>query len=336
MTENHILNLLKYKVQEFTSSGYFIVRSGISRNILVHGAGGGGGGASGGGSDSGPTFNGGGGGGGGGADPRSYPVRLDASKYRSFAPADVNTSTEVITITGHGLSENQSVVFSSTDTLPGNISAATVYYLKTVTTDTFKISSTPGGADINISSQGSGVHSVETCYVVEIGGGGAGGAPASQSTNGNPGANGNPSYIKNGSTVILRFPGGPGGSGGEGASGAAHGAGGGGGASFNWENSAIPGGDGGDGGTANAEGGFDSLIGGLGAAAVSGGRAGGGGGGSFGSGGAGGTAGNAGSAGSSGAGGGGGAGGAGGGGGGASFAGGAGGAGFVKIFYEEV
>ena len=48
--------------------------------------------------------------------------------------------------------------FSSTTTLPAGLSAATNYYVRDVTTNTFKVSATVDGAAVDITDTGTGVH----------------------------------------------------------------------------------------------------------------------------------------------------------------------------------
>lgn len=72
----------------------------------------------------------------------------------------VDTSTDVITSASHGLSDGAIVHVASTTTLPTGLSANTVYYVISSTSSTFKLSLTSGGSAIDISSTGSGTHSV--------------------------------------------------------------------------------------------------------------------------------------------------------------------------------
>ncbi len=76
-----------------------------------------------------------------------------------------NASPAVITYTGHGLTANAPVVFTTTGALPSGIVAGQTYYvasLGTATANTFNISATPGGVLINTSTAGSGTH---TCTI---------------------------------------------------------------------------------------------------------------------------------------------------------------------------
>ena len=72
----------------------------------------------------------------------------------------VDTSTDIVTSASHGLSDGAIVHVASTTTLPTGLSANTVYYVISATSSTFKLSLTSGGGAIDISSTGSGTHSV--------------------------------------------------------------------------------------------------------------------------------------------------------------------------------
>jgi microcystin-dependent protein len=66
----------------------------------------------------------------------------------------------VVTWVNHALPANTPIQFSTTGTLPTGITAGTTYYVRVtgLTTDTFQISATIGGAAIATTSDGSGVH----------------------------------------------------------------------------------------------------------------------------------------------------------------------------------
>ena len=72
----------------------------------------------------------------------------------------VDTATDIVTSASHGLSDGAIVHVASTTTLPTGLSANTVYYVISATSSTFKLSLTSGGSAIDISSTGSGTHSV--------------------------------------------------------------------------------------------------------------------------------------------------------------------------------
>jgi hypothetical protein len=99
----------------------------------------------------------------------NYPFRVDLNDAPAATSAAVtisNASPGVITWTGHGLEVNTPVVFTTTGGLPTGLTAGTTYYVKTVLdADTFTVAATPGGAAINTSSAGSGVHTATTVPV---------------------------------------------------------------------------------------------------------------------------------------------------------------------------
>jgi hypothetical protein len=72
----------------------------------------------------------------------------------------VDTATDIVTSASHGLTDGTIVHVASTTTLPTGLSANTVYYVISATSSTFKLSLTSGGGAIDISSTGSGTHSV--------------------------------------------------------------------------------------------------------------------------------------------------------------------------------
>lgn len=67
-------------------------------------------------------------------------------------------SPGVVTWTSHGLENGQPVAFTTTGALPTGITANTQYYVSGKAVDTFKISATIGGAEINTSGTQSGTH----------------------------------------------------------------------------------------------------------------------------------------------------------------------------------
>lgn len=64
----------------------------------------------------------------------------------------------VVTWVANGLSLGDPVKFSTTGALPTGLVAGTIYYAKPVTADTFKLTDTPNGTEINTSGSQSGVH----------------------------------------------------------------------------------------------------------------------------------------------------------------------------------
>lgn len=69
-----------------------------------------------------------------------------------------NAGTDVVTSNAHGLQDGDKIVLTTTGTLPAGLSLAQGYYARDVTTNTFKISSTPYRTAIDITDAGSGTH----------------------------------------------------------------------------------------------------------------------------------------------------------------------------------
>ena len=69
-------------------------------------------------------------------------------------------ATEKVNLTGHGFIDTDIVMFSTTGTLPAELSVDTPYYVVNKDTDDFEVSLTSGGAAIAITDDGSGVHTV--------------------------------------------------------------------------------------------------------------------------------------------------------------------------------
>lgn len=71
-------------------------------------------------------------------------------------------ATNVITATGHTRINGDKVRTSSTGTLPGGLVINTDYFVINVSGSTFKLSAISGGTEIDITSTGSGTHTLET------------------------------------------------------------------------------------------------------------------------------------------------------------------------------
>jgi microcystin-dependent protein len=91
---------------------------------------------------------------------RTTYAALFAALYKSSTVTITIASPGVITWTGHGLSANDPVQFTSTGALPTGFVTATTYYVvsASITTNTFQLSATAGGAAINTSGTQSGFH----------------------------------------------------------------------------------------------------------------------------------------------------------------------------------
>jgi len=77
------------------------------------------------------------------------------SSYRIFT---ANVS-DVCTSIGHGLSNGFSVsIMNQGGGLPAPLNTSTTYYVINATTDTFKLATSPGGTEIDITTVGTGTH----------------------------------------------------------------------------------------------------------------------------------------------------------------------------------
>lgn len=79
-----------------------------------------------------------------------------------FNPADVDTSADTIAVDVEGIDlfESSILNFMSTGTLPAPLDALTTYYVRNPTATTFQVATSPGGTPINLTSQGTGVHTL--------------------------------------------------------------------------------------------------------------------------------------------------------------------------------
>lgn len=93
-------------------------------------------------------------------------VCLGKFGYGTGATFTANATTDIITATSHGLSNGNRVLLDSTTTLPAALSAHTIYYVISATTNTFQVSTTVGGSAVNITDTGTGTHSFYTTFKV--------------------------------------------------------------------------------------------------------------------------------------------------------------------------
>jgi hypothetical protein len=68
----------------------------------------------------------------------------------------VNSATDTVTWNSHGMSDGQKIGFFAA-TMPGGLSAGTLYYVRDAATNTFKVAASSGGAAIDITSNGTTV-----------------------------------------------------------------------------------------------------------------------------------------------------------------------------------
>lgn len=80
---------------------------------------------------------------------------------RTFVVGDVNTGTEIINLNQvHVLTANYPVKFTSTNTLPAPLVVNTTYYVIVATTTSIQLATTSGGAAIDLTSTGTGTHTI--------------------------------------------------------------------------------------------------------------------------------------------------------------------------------
>lgn len=90
--------------------------------------------------------------------------RRGTANHTLAQATDINTTTETLTKTAHGLSNGTVVHVSSSGTIPTGLVTKTKYYLVGVTTNTYQLSLTSGGAPVDITAVGSGTLSVYTTF----------------------------------------------------------------------------------------------------------------------------------------------------------------------------
>lgn len=81
---------------------------------------------------------------------------------KTFAVGDVNTSTDVITLTLHGLVNGDTVRFSTSSggTLPAPLVTNRNYFIRDADANTFKVSDEVNGSAVDLTDTGSGTHKV--------------------------------------------------------------------------------------------------------------------------------------------------------------------------------
>lgn len=92
---------------------------------------------------------------------------LQSVVAESFTVTISNASPGVVTASGHGLNNNDSIQFTTTGSLPTGLSTGTTYWIVSKATNTFEVSASPGGTAITTSSAGSGTH---TAHIVTTNG----------------------------------------------------------------------------------------------------------------------------------------------------------------------
>jgi hypothetical protein len=81
--------------------------------------------------------------------PTTVPGTPTLAAFNSTS--DVDDTTEIITSAAHGLIDGTRItVAAASGDLPTGLAASTNYYLRDVTTNTFKVATTPGGTAVNL------------------------------------------------------------------------------------------------------------------------------------------------------------------------------------------
>ena len=75
--------------------------------------------------------------------------------------SSVDTGADTVTATAHGLSNADCISFTTTGTLPNPLQALTPYWVVSSTTNTIQVAATPGGSALNITTTGSGTHTIK-------------------------------------------------------------------------------------------------------------------------------------------------------------------------------
>lgn len=84
-----------------------------------------------------------------------------SSRSLTFSPSDVDISGNLINYAISGLTNGQIVEFTSTGTLPGGLTSGIIYYIINVDDTLFQVSTSSGGTAVDITSQGTGTHTLK-------------------------------------------------------------------------------------------------------------------------------------------------------------------------------
>ena len=75
----------------------------------------------------------------------------------------VTTSSNTVTALGHRLDDDDTVEFKTSNTLPAGLALSTTYYVigSNIDAGTFKVSTSSGGSEVNITNTGTGTHKIQ-------------------------------------------------------------------------------------------------------------------------------------------------------------------------------
>jgi hypothetical protein len=86
---------------------------------------------------------------------------FSAIDYTLISGVTISIATPgVVTSAGHGIADETEIYFTTTGALPTGLVGFTHYYANYIDADTFNVTATVGGANINTSGSQSGVQSV--------------------------------------------------------------------------------------------------------------------------------------------------------------------------------
>lgn len=91
-----------------------------------------------------------------------------SSRTFNFNPGDVDLPSDTITALINGLVDSQEVEFTSSGTLPVGLLANTAYFVISATDTSFQVSATSGGAPVDITTQGTGIHTLHVKTYVDF------------------------------------------------------------------------------------------------------------------------------------------------------------------------
>ena len=95
-----------------------------------------------------------------------HPITVSAGstsvkEYTQISGVTISIASPcVVTSSGHGIADHEIIKFTTTGALPTGLTAFSYYYCDYVDADTFRVTSTIGGANINTSGSQSGTQSV--------------------------------------------------------------------------------------------------------------------------------------------------------------------------------
>lgn len=84
---------------------------------------------------------------------RFYPGKQTSKTVKSFT---ASSATDLVTVTAHGYSNGDRVIMLEGSIIPTPLAAGAAYFIRDVTTDTFKFALTAGGPALDLTGNGSG------------------------------------------------------------------------------------------------------------------------------------------------------------------------------------